>query len=128
MIVRRVLVVHWESLGEGQRAEVTELLGRAIRNRYRESAEALHGWRVEVVSESERGIGRQVVTRVSRGAEERRIAYDLFREEREWRVVDLIVDGESLVHQYRAQFDRLIRREGWEGFMTRSRRLVEEEG
>lgn len=128
MIVRRVLVLHWDGLSEAQRAEVTRLLERAIRQRYRASVEALRGWEVEVVSEAERGVGRQVVTRVRRGDEVRQVAYDLYREGREWRVVDLNVDGESLVHQYRVQFDRVIRRDGWDGFLARLRQRVEAEG
>lgn len=128
MIVHRVLVVHWDGLSDAQRAEVTELLTRAIRHRYRASIEALHGWSVEVVSERERGVGRRVVTRARRGAEVREIAYDLFGGGREWRVVDFIIDGESLVHQYRSQFHRVIRREGWDGFLARVRSRVEADG
>lgn len=129
MIVRRVLVVHWGDLSAAQRDDVTQLLTRAIRHRYRQNIEALAGWQVAVVSEGERGVGRQVVTRARRGPEAREIAYDLYAAQgQQWRVVDLVIEGDSLVHQYRTRFDHVIRREGWAGFMARLRATVEREG
>ncbi len=127
-IVRRVLVVHWGELSEDARREVTDLLTRAIRHRYRASVEALTGWRVEVVSDTPQGIGRRVETRATRADETRSIGYDLFAAEGAgFRIVDLRFDGSSLVHQYRVQFDAVIRRHGWDGFLARLRRRVEVE-
>lgn len=128
MIVRRVLVLHWDELTEAQRTEVSDLLTRAIRHRYRASVEALRGWDVRVTSEARRGIGRRVETEARRDEERRSIGYDLYQREDAWRVVDLIVDGDSLVHQYRTQFDGVIRREGWGGFLTRLRDRVSQDG
>jgi len=125
MIVRRVLVVHWDDLSEAQREEVSDLLTRAIRHRYRSSVEALRGWDVTVRSEAPQGVGRRVVTRAVRESETRDVGYDLYEADGQWRVVDLRVEGDSLVHQYRVQFDRVIRHEGWDGFIERLRSRVE---
>lgn len=127
MIVRRVLVVHWDGMSSGQREDALQLLSAAIRHRYRSSIEALGGWTVRVESERARGVGRRVETVAVRGNETRRIGYDLFAREGQWRVVDLVVDGESLVHDYRNQFDRVVRREGVDGLLRRLRDRVEED-
>lgn len=125
MIVHRVLVVHWGERSEEERETARDLLTRAVRHRYRASVASLHGWDVEVVSDEPRGVGRRVVTRARRGDEVRNVSYDLYLDEGQWRVVDLIIEGDSLVHQYRVQFDRVIRHEGWNGFIERLRRRVE---
>ena len=127
-MVHRVLVVHWDGLSTPQRRTVTELMTRAIRHRYQGSVGALDGWEVRVVSEHERGIGRRVQTQGTRGSETRSVSYDMFGSGNDWRVVDIIVEGDSLVHQYRVQFDRLINRDGWDAFIVRLRERVEEDG
>ena len=120
-IVQRALVVHWQDLEPAQREEVTDLLRRAIRARYQANVEALAGYDVTLTTEAPRGIGVRVTTAARRGDESRTIAYDVLNT----RITDLIVDGESLVHQYRVQFDRVIRREGWSAFVARLRQNVE---
>ncbi|HJL16550.1 MAG TPA: ABC transporter substrate-binding protein [Sandaracinaceae bacterium LLY-WYZ-13_1] len=127
MITRRALVVHWEDLSAAQREEVTDLLHRAIARRYRASLEELRGWTVEVLEERPRGPGYRVVTEARHDGERRRIEYDMLRTGGEWRIVDVIHEGDSLIHQYRRQFDRVIRREGWDGFVRRLRADVDDD-
>lgn len=124
-ITRRVLVLHWGTLEADQQGEVSELLRQAIRHRYRRSVDALRGWDVQVIEERPRGPGVRVVTRATRGAESRNIEYDMYYAGGSWRVVDFIVEGESLIHQYRVQFGHVIRRNGFGGFLGRLRARVE---
>ena len=56
------------------------------------------------------------------------IDYLVVQRDGAWRIVDITVDdGMSMVDNYRNQFERILRREGWDGLMTRMRgRLTEE--
>jgi ABC-type transporter MlaC component len=48
-----------------------------------------------------------------------RIEYRLARKGNDWMVVDVVVDGTSLVATYQRQFRRLVEREGMDGLMVR---------
>jgi phospholipid transport system substrate-binding protein len=126
-ITSRALVVHWSTLTAEQRTEVSDLLRRAIRQTYQTSVESLRGFEVTVTSEEPHGPGVRVLSRAVRAGESRAIEYDLVRTSGRWRIVDLVVDGNSLIHQYRLQFNRAIRRYGWDGFIERLRERVESE-
>ncbi len=57
------------------------------------------------------------------------IDYRLHRgEDGQWRVYDVIVDGVSLVSNYRASFNNEIRRHGMDGLIRRLRAMSEERG
>ena len=43
----------------------------------------------------------------------------------DWRVYDIITDGVSLVKNYRRQFRRIIRDEGWDGLIDRMQKKLE---
>lgn len=123
-ITRRALVVYWDNLSVPQRREAEQLLTRAIRVRYLQNVEALAGYEVRVQSERPRGPGFRVVTEATQGRERRQIEYDLVRHGSRYRIVDLIVDSDSLIHMYRQQFNRVIRREGFDGFIRRLEEVV----
>ena len=127
-IIHRVLVSHWRGLSAEQRKEAGDLLRIAIRQRYKANLEALQGWHVSVVDEDQKGIGMQVRTEARRGKKTARIDYDMLETAKGWRIVNFISEGNSLVHQYRTQFNRIIRREGWSGFIGRLRKHVRKSG
>jgi phospholipid transport system substrate-binding protein len=56
------------------------------------------------------------------GARRASIDYRLRFLDGRWQLVDLLMDGQSVVGQYREQFDRIIARERFEGLLARMRR------
>jgi ABC-type transporter MlaC component len=45
-----------------------------------------------------------------------------------WRVFDIVTEGSSLVHNYKHQFRRVIKKHGLAGLLKRMRAKLEEEG
>lgn len=52
------------------------------------------------------------------------IDYRLKRLRGRWQVVDIVLDGQSVTHQYREQFDRIIARDSFNGLIDRMRRKL----
>jgi phospholipid transport system substrate-binding protein len=71
-------------------------------------------------------VGMVVRTRDSGADEARRaeVDYKLRYLAGRWRLVDLVVDEQSVVSAYRYQFDRIIAREHMEGLLERMRRKI----
>jgi phospholipid transport system substrate-binding protein len=44
----------------------------------------------------------------------------------QWMVYDIIIEGVSLVQNYRQQFDRIINNEGYDGLVLRMKEKIEE--
>ena len=67
-----------------------------------------------------------MVRTTARSKKERRkppieIAYALHQVEGKWRVFDVVTDGVSMVRNYRGQFARILRKDGWDGLLQRMR-------
>jgi phospholipid transport system substrate-binding protein len=58
------------------------------------------------------------------GARRASIDYRLRHLAGRWQLVDLLMDGQSVVGEYRQQFDRIIARERFEGLLARMRRTL----
>jgi ABC-type transporter MlaC component len=119
-MLRAALGPRWEAMTEKQR----QALEGAFVARFRSSSGAvLDPYRsTEITYGDEMAAGAGVVrvpTRVVVNDEPVDIAYDVRRDDGEWRIVDIVVDGVSTVENYRASFARVIAKEGVEGLIRR---------
>jgi phospholipid transport system substrate-binding protein len=122
----RALGPHWGRLSAAQRQETTRALTglltesvvahlrqapRRFANRMRE--------RIAYGRESISGNRASVRMTLVRGHEDVPVVASMVRRGRSWRVDDLWFDGVSLVDNYRAQFDRLLRAGTYDAIMQR---------
>ena len=117
------LADHWESHSEEERTAFVTLLRQLVERSYRSNLERTLNFEVEYTGAAPRG-GQVVVQSMARSRSNRRappisIDYTMSKTGRNWRVVDITTDGQSLVQGYRAQFHRIIERDGWDGLMRR---------
>lgn len=123
---RRSLGSHWEAQNEQSRAQFVDLLKQLVERNYRNNLQRTLSFEVRYEGAEARGDETLVRTRArdrnNRRAPAIAIDYLLKPEGNGWRVVDLTVDeGLSMVQNYQRQFNRIIRREGWDGLITRMR-------
>lgn len=126
---RAALAAHWEAQSEEQRAEFVSLLRQLVERSYKANLQRTLSFDIRYESASANGDGVRVETR-ARSRENRRapavqIDYQLERRGREWKVVNVVTDGQDLVVNYRTQFHRIIEREGWDGLLSRMRARLE---
>ena len=126
---RRSLASHWDGLNEAQRAEFSVLLKRLVQKSYRKNLESTLEYSIKYVSEKPGSVG-VVVHTVARSLKKRRapeiiIDYALVKSGNEWRVLDVTTDGVSLIDNYRNQFNRIIKRNGWDELLNRMRKRLE---
>ena len=89
-------------------------------------------YRVVYGEETKTDEGEVVVSTVLEAKEARiPVEYKLYRKDGRWLVYDIVTDGLSLLENYRSQFNRLIKRKGFDGLMDtleRKRAELEREG
>ncbi len=126
---RKSLASHWDGLNEKQRAEFSALLKRLVQKSYRKNLESTLDYSISYVSEKPGSEG-VVVHTVARSRKKRRapeivIDYVLVKTGEEWRVLDVTTDGVSLIDNYRNQFNRIIKRNGWDELLNRMRKRLD---
>jgi phospholipid transport system substrate-binding protein len=107
---RRALGVHWQPLAAGDRERFVRVFSDLLDRAYFEKIDSYNGEKVQYRPAKVEGEQATVPTRVvtERGSEIP-VEYRMIRQQGRWMVYDVIIEGVSLVSNYRSQFDRIIR-------------------
>ena len=124
---RRALEAHWAGLTEAQRTEFVDLLKQLVARSYRSNLDRTLQYAVNYESAEAQTGGSVLVRTEARDTNNRRapavsIDYTMHQVGGAWRVFDLTIDdGLSMVQNYRRQFDRIVRRDGFDGLLGKMR-------
>jgi phospholipid transport system substrate-binding protein len=121
-ITRRALGRHWQTATPTERGELVLLFTALLERSYVSRVEQFNGERIAMAGESLDGELATVRTRlVSRSGTETAVDYRLHRVGDRWLAYDVSVEGVSLVANYRAQFNKIIRASSAQGLVERLR-------
>jgi phospholipid transport system substrate-binding protein len=118
---KRALATHWVPLTTGERAEFVELFKSFLSDRYAENIEGYSGQQVFYLSERIEGNYAEVRTELRSSKVEIPMDYRLHLKDGTWHAYDLVVDGVSLVKNYRSQFEKIIRTSSYQELVHRLR-------
>jgi len=108
-IARRALGRHWKGLAPGEQGEFVRLFRRVLTQSFVTIVERYTGDDVVFVDEEVAGTFAQVRSRItSEHAPDITIEYRLSLSGPQWSVYDIVLDGVSLVSNYRSQFNAII--------------------
>ncbi len=126
---RAALGDHWEEHSEEERERFVLLLRQLVERSYRRNLENTSGYHVDYGQEEARGERLLLHTtardRRNRRAPEITIDYLVRPTEGGFVVEDITTDGVSMVRNYRSQFSRIIRRDGWDALIERMETRLE---
>jgi len=106
---RRALGSPWNSLSDKDKQEFVALFRTLLTNSYSDKVETYSGEGVQYINERTEKDYAEVRTKVLSGKTEIPLDYRLLNKGVEWRVYDVVVDGVSLVSNYRGQFSKILR-------------------
>lgn len=114
-MARSALGVHWRSLSAADQGQFVTLFTRLMEDTYIGKAASYSGETVEYIRAFNDGPEyAQVNTKVIQtGHDPISINYRLELQDGDWKVYDVLVDGISLISNYRTQFNRVINRDGY---------------
>jgi phospholipid transport system substrate-binding protein len=120
-MAKRTLAAQWQKLEEKDRAEFVDLFKRLLTNSYADKVEGYSGEQIHYLNERLEGDYAEVRTKATSGKAEIPLDYRLLNKGGDWRVYDVVVDGVSLVSNYRGQFAKIIRTSGYDDLVKQLR-------
>src|SRR5678816_579550 len=106
---RRSLGASWANLSDKEKQEFVSLFQTLLVNTYADKIESYTGDGVQFLNERNEKEYAEVRTKVLTGKTEIPLDYRLLNKGSGWRVYDVVVDGVSLVNNYRGQFTKILR-------------------
>lgn len=106
---RRALGAPWNQLSDKEKQEFVGLFRTLLTNSYADKIETYSGDGVQYVNERIEKEYAEVRTKVLTGKTDIPLDYRLLNKGGEWRVYDVVLDGVSLVNNYRGQFSKILR-------------------
>jgi len=106
---RRALGAPWNTLSDQEKQEFVGLFRTLLTNSYADKIETYSGEGVQYLNERTEKEYAEVRTKVQSGKTEIPLDYRLINKTNDWRVYDVVVDGISLVNNYRGQFTKIIK-------------------
>jgi phospholipid transport system substrate-binding protein len=118
---RLTLTRQWREISPAEQERFADLFAGLLRNTYISRVEAYYQQQVEVVFKDEAiNDGRAMVASVViANGTETPIGYRLSKENGKWMVYDVVIEGVSLIRNYRTQFSRIIEKEKFSGLIRR---------
>ena len=111
---KRALARHWQGRSPKEQEEFSKLFSELIERSYIGTIEQYSGERVVYAGESVEGDQATVRTKlVTRSNTEIPVDYRMQREGDRWRAYDVVIEGVSLVSNYRTQFNKIIQQSGY---------------
>ncbi|MBD0305139.1 MAG: ABC transporter substrate-binding protein [Nitrospiraceae bacterium] len=124
-MAKRALGAQWTKLNEKQRQEFVGLFQRLLSNTYAGKIEGYSGEQVKYLNERLKEGYAEVRTKITSGKAEVPLDYRLLNKSGEWRVYDVVVDGISLVNNYRGQFSKILRSSSYDDLVEKLRNKSE---
>lgn len=125
-LAKSSLKSQWEGRTEAERAEFTSLLRGLIEKAYLEQVEKRPDFEVEYKRKEllDDGARAVVVTLARSGETTVEVEYRMQRRGEGWLAVDIVVDGVSMVRNYRRSFKKIIKKDGWTGLVDRMKKKL----
>ena len=109
----------WGSRSRKEQTQFTRLFKKLLEKSYMHMIENFQGGKVHFLSERVKGDYAFIKTNIVSSDRTIAIYYKLKRVGKEWRVYDFLVQGVSMVRNYRFQFTKVIQQESFKGLLKR---------
>ena len=124
---KRSLARHWAPRTQAERDEFVGLFTDLLERSYISKIELYGGEKIQYVGESIEGDGAVVRTKLlTRQGTEIPIDYRMLRRGDKWLVYDVVIEGVSLISNYRTQFNKIITTSSFQELMKKMRTKQEE--
>jgi phospholipid transport system substrate-binding protein len=110
---------HWQDMTDADKDHFVDLFSRMIENSYINKIEAYSNEKIIFLKEFVRENKSMVPTVIKHNNLDIPISYKLYKTQDSWRIYDVVIEGVSLVQNYRSQFNSIIMKENYAGLVKR---------
>jgi phospholipid transport system substrate-binding protein len=120
-MAQRSLAQHWRALTPEQRQEFEQLFTDLLLDSYIDKVERSEGkeyirYTKETIEADRALVHTEIVQERDENIE---VEYRLLQSHGDWQVFDVIIEGVSLVNNYRTQFNKIIREESYDALVKK---------
>lgn len=116
---KRSLSREWKKRSTQEKEHFITIFGQLIQNTYIRKIESYSDEEILFFGEKQKGNKTLVPTAIKKNNVEIKIAYKLIKKEGRWRVYDVIVEGVSLVSNFRSQFKDFLAKDSYTSLINR---------
>ncbi|MDD2897467.1 MAG: ABC transporter substrate-binding protein [Desulfuromonadaceae bacterium] len=126
-MAKRSLGKHWNVRSAAEKKQFADLFATLLENSYASKIESYNNEKIVYLKESLDGDYAEVKSKVVTAArDEFTLDYRLFKHDGKWKVYDVVIEGVSLVSNYRSQFNKIITANGYDKLVTKLQSKNEE--
>jgi len=120
------LAKHWKPRSDEEKTTFTNMFGQLLENTYISKIESYTNEEVVYVKEYVKKKKAQVNTKIITSAVEIPIDYRLYQtKDGSWMIYDLIIEGVSLVRNYRSQFNEILQKNSFDVLVEELRKKTD---
>lgn len=126
-LTKDALATNYDDLTEDEFKELKALVRALVTKNYKKNIEKTRNYQVTFLADNAEGSGRKVRTKVQkRGSADApvEINYVLHQVNGAWMVYDVETDGSSMLRNYKNQFSKVIRRDGFPALLRKLERKL----
>jgi phospholipid transport system substrate-binding protein len=129
-IARRALGTHWRNLSPVQQQEFVPLFSALLEQSYINKVDGSDGsqdsvrYRKEIFDED--GYA-SVLTDIIRQDDDAEVEYRMLKRGNDWQIYDVVIEGVSMVNNYRTQFNKIIREASYEALVKQMKTKLAQE-
>lgn len=122
LISRFVLARNWNSMNERQRTDFIDAFKKHLSVTYRDALDSFRDEKISITSSRLEPRGDvTVMTLVHQNSSDTKVDYRLRKTDAGWRGIDIIIEGVSLVQNFRSQAQEIISAEGADALIQKLR-------
>lgn len=123
---QRTLATNWKKATDQEQEKFVELFSRLIENSYVGKIESYTNEKVEYPGTKVKGRKAVVDTLIITASADIPVNYKLYRKGEEWLVYDVIIEGVSLISNYRSSYQEIVKKEGIPGLLAKMQDKLDE--
>jgi len=128
-MAQRSLAQYWSKRTPAEKKEFTTLFGELLERSYISKIESYTGEQTiryvnETIDKDYASVRTEIVVKRDANVE---VEYKLLRRDGDWQIYDIVIEGVSLVNNYRTQFHNIVSQESYEALVKKLKVKLEQE-
>lgn len=125
---KRALGQHWKKRSPEEKKEFVELFTNILKDAYIGKTDTYNGEKVVLLREKQDNNYAVVQTRfITKNGTEIAVDYSMLNNSGEWKIYDVIIEGVSMINNYRSQFNNILLKSPYENLVKRMKEKTTEE-
>jgi phospholipid transport system substrate-binding protein len=123
---QRTLATNWKNTTDEEKDKFVGLFSKLIENSYIGKLDSYTNEKVNYTGEKVDGRKAVVETLIITTSADIPVDYRVYQKGGQWLIYDVIIEGVSLISNYRSSYQEIMKNEGFEGLLTKMQAKIDE--